>query len=219
MCKEEALRPFDLSKDLMLRAKLFRLGQADHVLFLNVHHIASDGWSMGVMFAELKTLYATFLAGEASPLPELAIQYADYAAWQRQWLQGEVLENRLNYWLKQVEGAPERLELPTDRPRPDVQSFRGAMMFEELPGPIGDGFAGDEPGRRHDLVHDLAGGVRDPAAPLYRAGGNDGWICRRGARPDGGGKPDRIFCQRGGLAGVTCRVTRLFGNCLSGHER
>ena len=136
LCREEAKRPFDLKRDLMLRVRLFRLGPTDHILLLSMHHIASDGWSMGVMFRELRALYAAFSEGKISPLPELPIQYADYAVWQRQRLRGELLENQLSYWRKQLEGAPERMELPIDRPRPAHQTYRGTMMHAELPGPL-----------------------------------------------------------------------------------
>ena len=133
---EEAQRPFDLARDLLLRARLFRLGEADHILFLTMHHIASDGWSMGLLVRELSILYEAFVEGKPSPLPELPIQYADFAVWQREWLQGEVLEKQLGYWRKQLEGAPALLELPTDRPRPAMQSYRGAVMPWELPKPL-----------------------------------------------------------------------------------
>ena len=120
---QEAQRPFDLSRDLMLRGRLIRLDQEEHVLLLTMHHIISDGWSMGILFQELSVLYEAFCAGKPSPLPELPIQYADYAEWQREWLQGEVLESQLGYWKQQLEGAPQVLELPTDRPRPAVQTL------------------------------------------------------------------------------------------------
>jgi amino acid adenylation domain-containing protein len=116
---------FDFSRDLMLRSALLKLGAAEHVLLLVTHHIASDGWSSGILWRELVALYGAFSKGEPNPLPELAIQYADYSVWQRQWLQGEVLENQLSYWNHQLSGVPV-LELPTDRPRPPVQSYRGA---------------------------------------------------------------------------------------------
>ena len=133
LCAEEGQRPFDLKNDLMLRARLFRLAPEDHILFLNFHHIVVDGWSLGVMFSELNTLYAAFLAGKDSPLPVLQVQYADYAVWQRDWVQGQVLEKQLGYWLKQLDGAPQRLELPTDRPRPLAHGYSGATMRLELP--------------------------------------------------------------------------------------
>jgi amino acid adenylation domain-containing protein len=118
-------RRFDLSRDLMVRGALVRLGPADHVLILVTHHIASDGWSSGILWQELGTLYGAFLKGDGNPLPDLPIQYADYAIWQRRWLQGEVLENQLSYWNRQLSGL-RVLELPTDRPRPPMQTYRGA---------------------------------------------------------------------------------------------
>ena len=135
LCMEEAQRPFDLTRDILLRAKLLRLGEADHILILTMHHIASDGWSVGVLNSELGTLYEAFVKGNPSPLPELPVQYADFGAWQREWLQGEVLEAQLAYWKRQLEGAPAILELPTDRPRLAVQSSRGALMWESCPNP------------------------------------------------------------------------------------
>jgi hypothetical protein len=136
LCTEEAQRPFDLTRDLLLRAMLFRLGEADHILLLTMHHIASDGWSVGLLVRELSTLYEAFLEDKPSPLPELPVQYVDFAVWQREWLQGEVLEKQLGYWRKQLERAPALLELLTDHPRPAVQSYRGALMPWELPKPL-----------------------------------------------------------------------------------
>jgi amino acid adenylation domain-containing protein len=124
----EARRPFNLSHDLMLRATLLRLSEQEHALLLVMHHIASDGWSMGIFLRELSALYAAFATGEPSPLPELPIQYADFAIWQRQWLQGEVLEKQLTYWKRQLGGNLPVLELPADRPRPAVQTYRGACF-------------------------------------------------------------------------------------------
>jgi amino acid adenylation domain-containing protein len=126
LLKEESQRPFNLSQDLMLRAALLRLGQEEHVLFLVMHHIASDGWSMAVLSKELTELYESFVTGKPSPLPELPIQYADFSVWQRNWLQGEVLETQFSYWKNQLDGAPPLLELPTDRPRPAIQTYRGS---------------------------------------------------------------------------------------------
>src|SRR6185295_19123442 len=107
-------------------ATLLRLGAEEHVLLFTMHHIVSDGWSMGLLVREVAALYKAYLSGEESPLEELAVQYADYAVWQREWLAGEVLEGQLEYWRRQLAGAPAVLELPTDRPRPRVQSYRGA---------------------------------------------------------------------------------------------
>ncbi|HEU0053301.1 MAG TPA: condensation domain-containing protein, partial [Longimicrobium sp.] len=111
---EEAMRPFDLTAGPLFRASLLRLGEEEHVLLLSMHHAVSDGWSMGVFFGELTALYAAYSEGRESPLPELAVQYADYALWQREQLRGEMLERRLSYWRERLAGAPELLELPTD---------------------------------------------------------------------------------------------------------
>ena len=124
--EEEARRGFDLSAGPLLRLRLLRLGEAEHVVLLTMHHIISDGWSSELLVREVATLYEAFSKGEASPLAALPVQYADFAEWQREWLRGPRLEAQLSYWTRQLEGAPALLELPTDRPRPAVQSFRGA---------------------------------------------------------------------------------------------
>ena len=134
-------RPFDLSRDLMLRACLLKLSTVEHVLILVTHHIASDGWSNGILWQELAALYGAYLRGEANPLPELPIQYADYAEWQRQWLQGEVLQRQLSYWKEQLSGVP-ILDLPTDRPRPAVQTYRGARQSFVFPKTLCDQLRG-----------------------------------------------------------------------------
>jgi amino acid adenylation domain-containing protein len=130
---EEASRPFDLAAGPLFRAVLLRLAAEEHVLLLPMHHIVSDGWSMGVLLRELSALYAAYREGRESPLPELAVQYADYAVWQREQVAGEVLDRQLSYWREHLAGAPELLELPTDHPRPPVQTFRGATAPVELP--------------------------------------------------------------------------------------
>ncbi|MFE8599731.1 amino acid adenylation domain-containing protein [Archangium violaceum] len=130
---EEVRRPFELAAGPLLRVTLLRLGAAEHVLVLVVHHIVSDGWSLEVLVRELKALYEAFLAGGESPLARLPIQYADYARWQREWLRGEVLEAQLAWWREQLRGASPALELPTDKPRPPVQSYRGAWHRLLLP--------------------------------------------------------------------------------------
>ncbi|HZI16901.1 MAG TPA: amino acid adenylation domain-containing protein, partial [Myxococcus sp.] len=129
---EEARRPFDLVQGPLLRALLLRLDAEDHVLLVAMHHIVSDGWSIGVLVKEVVALYEAFHQGAPSPLPELPVQYADYAVWQRGWLQGEVLEAQLEYWRRELSGAPS-LELPLDRPRSSVQSFRGARHPVQVP--------------------------------------------------------------------------------------
>ncbi|HEX7239255.1 MAG TPA: condensation domain-containing protein, partial [Longimicrobiaceae bacterium] len=133
---EDAARPFDLERGPLFRAGLLRLEAEEHVLLLCVHHVVSDGWSMGVLFGELSALYAAYREGRESPLPEPAVQYADYAAWQREQLEGEVLERQVGYWKERLAGAPELLELPTDHPRPAVQTYRGASQPIELPGEL-----------------------------------------------------------------------------------
>jgi len=132
LATEERSRPFDLSQDSLLRVMLLQLDSSEHILLLNLHHIVSDGWSIGVLIRELGTLYTTFANNQPSPLPELLIQYADFADWQREWLQGEVLETQLAYWKQQLDTLP-LLNLPTDRPRPATPTYRGATQFLELP--------------------------------------------------------------------------------------
>ncbi|HEX2092214.1 MAG TPA: condensation domain-containing protein, partial [Longimicrobiaceae bacterium] len=129
---EEALRPFDLAAGPLFRARLLRLSGEEHLLLLSMHHIVSDGWSLGVLFRELAALYAAYRDGRESPLPELPVQYADHAAWQRRHLQGAALQRQLAYWRERLADAPALLELPTDHPRPPVQSFRGASQRREL---------------------------------------------------------------------------------------
>ncbi|HVF59871.1 MAG TPA: amino acid adenylation domain-containing protein [Thermoanaerobaculia bacterium] len=130
---EAAQRPFDLSADPLLRTDIVRLAGDDHVLLLTHHHIVTDDWSIGVLLAELAALYRAYSGGRPSPLPELPIQYADYAQWQRDWLAGKVLEEQLAFWRRHLEGAPAVLDLPADRPRPARQSFRGATLRFTLP--------------------------------------------------------------------------------------
>ncbi|MCP4659111.1 MAG: amino acid adenylation domain-containing protein, partial [bacterium] len=133
LASEQARRPFDLSRGPFLRALLLHPTTAEHLLLLTMHHAASDGWSLGVLNHELSALYAAFSAAPASELPEPAIQYSDYARWQREWLRGEVWEAHLAYWRQQLAGLRDALELPADRPRPPVPSFRGAIRSAMLP--------------------------------------------------------------------------------------
>jgi len=128
----EAQQPFNLQTDLTIRAKLLKLGEQEHIVLLTLHHIASDGWSIGVFGRELSVLYQAYCERKPSPLPELPIQYADFAAWQRQWLVGTTLASQLAYWRKHLDGAPTLIELPTDYPRPAIQSFRGADYTFEI---------------------------------------------------------------------------------------
>ncbi len=128
LAQEEALRRFDLAQGPLVRIMLLHLGREEHIVVSTMHHIIGDGQSFEVIIAEMSRLYGAFAQGQPSPLAELEVQYADYAAWQRGWLQGEALETRLAYWRKQLEGAPRRLTLPQRRSRPTVQTFKGARQ-------------------------------------------------------------------------------------------
>ena len=119
---------FDLAKGPLLRVVLIRLATREHSLLITMHHIVADGWSIGVMVRELSTLYASYVRGEESPLPDLPVQYADYAIWQKDWVQGDVLQRQLRYWVERLGDAPSELQLPTDRRRPAIESFRGATL-------------------------------------------------------------------------------------------
>jgi amino acid adenylation domain-containing protein len=147
---EEAWRPFDLKCAPVLRARLLRLGAEDHVLLVTMHHIISDGWSTSVLIREVAALYEAFAAGRPSPLAELPIQYADYAAWQRDAMHGPALERQLTYWSERLGGNRPSLELPADRPRPVVQSFRGATLDFTLPKTLAESLK--ELGRLHDCT-------------------------------------------------------------------
>jgi amino acid adenylation domain-containing protein/non-ribosomal peptide synthase protein (TIGR01720 family)/FkbM family methyltransferase len=133
LIKQEAETPFDLARGPMLRAKLLKLEATEHLLLLTMHHIVTDGWSNTILFRELTTLYADFLDGRPASLPALPIQYADFAEWQRELLQGEFLETQLSYWRSQLDGVPAVLELPTFQPRPPIQTFHGARQMTVLP--------------------------------------------------------------------------------------
>ncbi|HEX6039981.1 non-ribosomal peptide synthetase, partial [Longimicrobium sp.] len=131
---EAATAPFDLAAGPLWRVALVRMADDEHLLFVNLHHVISDGWSTGVLWNELSALYGAFAAGQASPLPELPLQYGDVAVWQREWLRGDVLEAQLGYWRRKLAGAPPLLELPTDRARPAVQTYAGAAELAVLEG-------------------------------------------------------------------------------------
>jgi hypothetical protein len=138
LATEETEQLFDLAKGPLIRAKLVRLAAEEHVFLVTMHHIVSDGWSVGVFNRELAALYQAFSAGKPSPLPQLPIQYVDFAHWQRKWLQGEALETLLAYWKRQLADLPV-LQLPTDRPRPTKPSFRGAWQARVLPRKLSEG--------------------------------------------------------------------------------
>ena len=146
----EATRPFDLAHGPVMRTSLLRLGEQEHVLLLTSHHIVSDAWSAEILFHELGALYDAFVSGRPSPLPPLPIQYADFAEWQRECLQGAVLEEQLAYWKKQLAGVNDVLTLATDHPRPPVQTFRGAYKSLTLPGMLSEQIA--EISRQHGVT-------------------------------------------------------------------
>jgi hypothetical protein len=133
LATEEARRPFDLTSDRLLRALVIRLSEQEHIVVVTMHHIVSDGWSMGVFVAEMRTLYDAFINGKSSSLPELPFQYVDFAHWHREWLQGDVLDAQLAYWKQRLSDSPPALELPTDRPRSPIQTFSGAREYLRLP--------------------------------------------------------------------------------------
>jgi amino acid adenylation domain-containing protein len=139
LLSQERQRPFNFSQDLMLRSCLLKISNTEYILLLVVHHIAADGLSMGIFCQELNSLYREFSQNLPSSLPELPIQYADFAQWQRQYLQDNVLDDSINYWKKHLAGAPELLSLPTDRPRPAVQTYRGSTKSLILSSQITEG--------------------------------------------------------------------------------
>ncbi|PCJ31042.1 MAG: hypothetical protein COA99_17540, partial [Moraxellaceae bacterium] len=123
---------FSLSEWPLIKTRLLKLGETDHCLLVNMHHIVGDGWSIGVFMRELSDLYQAYAENKPNPLTPLAVQYADYAHWQRQWLQGDVLDRQVGYWKKQLHAAPDLLHLPTDRPRPAVQTFNGLQIEHQI---------------------------------------------------------------------------------------
>ena len=197
----DASLPFDLTQAPLTRLSLLRLDAEEHVLLCTLHHIISDGWSMGVLVREVAALYEAFTTGAEVPFAELPVQYADYAVWQREWLQGPVLEEQLSYWRAQLANAPAVLELPADRPRPAVQGFAGALHHFELSRELSEQLNAAEPARRRDAVYDLAGCLPDVAAPLHKPNGHrrrdadcKSWACRDRSA-------DRVLREHAGDAG------------------
>ncbi|HWQ34985.1 MAG TPA: amino acid adenylation domain-containing protein [Blastocatellia bacterium] len=138
LAAEEAVRPFDLAHGPLIRFSLLRTGEDEHVALLTMHHIVSDGWSVGVFITELSAFYTAFVRGDEAHLPELPIQYADFAHWQRERLRGDELQRQIDYWKQKLGDGSVILELPTDRPRPPVQTYRGATQWVKLPGELRD---------------------------------------------------------------------------------
>ena len=192
-------RSFDLRNDLPLRLALVKLGADSHVLVEVKHHIASDGWSSGIFSRELAAIYSALSQGRPNPLGELPVQYADYSLWQREWLQGEVLDRQLAYWKEQLKDIPV-LELPMDGP---ARRFGEPCRREtkcNLVKVTGRSVKGAEPSRGRHVIHDVARGVPRLAASLHgtrrhRCGLTD---CRADAV--GNGRTDRLFRQHVGAA-------------------
>jgi len=138
LATEEAHRPFDLARGPLVRATLLRLAERNHALLLTLHHIVADGWSLGVLFGEIAALYNALACGQASPLPPLPVQYGDFAVWQRDWFQGDVLQRQLSYWTRRLEGVA-TLRLPADHPRSALPSYRGAAHTVAFPPALYEG--------------------------------------------------------------------------------
>jgi amino acid adenylation domain-containing protein len=144
---EETATSFDLEAGPLIRGRLIRISDEEHTLLITMHHIVSDGWSLGILVNEMSALYSAYLRGAADPLPELRIQYADYAVWQRSWIEGEIMRQQVEYWKETLSGAPALLELPADHPRPAQQDFAGDRLELVLDEQLTNGLR--ELGRRH----------------------------------------------------------------------
>ncbi len=174
----ELRKPFDLTRPPLARWVLLRHGDGENTLVYAEHHIVHDGWSQGVLLSELGGLYQAFAAGESSPLPERAAQYADYALWQRQWMQGEVLRAHVDHGVVMLAGAPHVLELPADHPRPPVKSFRGAAPRIEVPAELSRALRSFSRAHRVSLFATMYAGF---AALLYRYTGQEDMLVGTGA--------------------------------------
>ena len=209
LAQEDAERPFDLRFGPLLRLALLRLGGDDHVMLLCMHHVVSDGWSMGVFFGELYALYAACARGEAPRLPAPAVQYGDFAVWQRGWLAGDALRRQLDWWRERLAGSPPALELPA-RPPPSRGRERPGRVAP-LPGPRGrraGAAAGGAAGGRHAL-HGAARRGRRAARPLVGAGGPGGGLAHRRPHARGAGGDDRLLRQHAGAADGSVGRPRL----------
>jgi Condensation domain len=150
-----------------MRVSILRLTDGEHILLLNMHHIASDDWSIGALIREIQAIYTALISQQPSPQPELSLQYADFAEWQRAWLQGEVLETQLAYWRQQLNGIS-MLNLPTDRPAPSLQKYRGKTQYLELPKKLQDILLAVT-ASRGNFIYDIASGISNFALPLFAA--------------------------------------------------
>ncbi len=216
---ELADHDFQLDRGPLLEVYLLRLAAEEHLLLLLTHHIVSDAWSTSVMFRDLAAIYGAMLVGDAASLPELSIQYADFAVWQQDWLTGPDLEQQVEFWRDNLHGAPPFLELPADRPRPARQTYRGSRISRGIPVGLTSELKALASRERCTLFMVLlAGGSGRPAGALFRTAGHRGRIsyCRSSSLRAGG--PRRAICQYAGLAQRSIRksfVPRLAATCAS----
>ncbi len=164
----EGQRVFDLTRGPLLRVRILQLSHTEYVLLLTMRHIIADGWSLGVLQREIAALYQSYCGWPSSPLPELPIQYADFAQWQREWLHGPVIDAQLDYWRKQLERLPPRLRLPTDRPRPDEQTLHGRRLEVALSEDLSDMLKRHGQRQGGTLFMVLLGAFQIPVGPLFR---------------------------------------------------
>ena len=195
LSEEEAQLPFDLAQGLPFRVKLLCLGEQEHVFLLTLHHIVSDETSLSIFFQELARIYNARVTNTTSALPALEIQYADYAAWQRQWLQGDVLEKQLTYWRRELESAPAMLELPTDHLRSTIHTHRGEQHQFLVGNDLTGGLLGISRENRLHSLHDFAGCFPGVAGPVQRSGGCCGRDARRQPHTAGDRTSDRVVCK------------------------
>ncbi|NMF66950.1 non-ribosomal peptide synthetase [Brasilonema octagenarum] len=170
LATKEANQPFDLANSALIRAYVVKITEIEHVFILTIHHIVFDGWSMGIIMRELATIYSALCNNLSPKLPELPLQFADFATWQRQWLQKEVLQTQLDYWKQQLKNAPTLLELPTDRPRPAIQTYRGATQYTKFSNELGEALANFSRQERATLFMTLLAAY---VTLLYRYTGSD----------------------------------------------
>ena len=197
---QEARIPFDLGAGPLLRATLLVLGEDEYVLLLTMHHIVSDGWSMGVFIRELSQLYGERAAIRPGSLPELPIQYSDYTLWQRENLTGEFVEEHLSYWREQLGGELPALQLPTDYPRPPAQSYLGARHRVVIPRALAEPLKALSRREGCDALYDAARGASDAPPTLHRAGAVGGRHLCGGAQPRRDRGADRLLPEHAGAA-------------------
>ena len=204
----EASAPFDLEHGPLIRGRLIRLADDEHALLLTMHHIVSDGWSMGVLINELSALYNAFLRGEDDPLPELDIQYADYAVWQRQWIEGEVLQQQAAYWKTALADVPALLELPTRSLSSGAAGLCRSLRRSGAGGRVDGGSQGTKPATRRHPVHDLVGNMGNAAGEAFRPAGCGNWHPIGQPRTCRDRASDRFLRQHAGRASGSVRLAQ-----------